>query len=84
MATLSDADRFDLWAEFMRDPRVGQLGAVLKGDIRGAINGADDYLSSNAVAMKNAIPQPARSELSNAQIALIYTAAIYKRYLRGL
>jgi hypothetical protein len=82
MAVLSDADRFDVWAEYMRE-NTEVLGALSKGDIRAFINAVDTFLNDNATALNNAIPQPARSVLTVSQKALGLTAVVRKRYIKG-
>jgi len=82
MAVLPDTDRYDLWSAWMRDLSHSEtLGAVTKADIRAAVNALDDFLSTNAVAINNSIPQPARSELTVKQKALLLVYVIKKRYL---
>lgn len=83
MAVLSNQDRLDAAAEFMRDIAIGTLGAVTKADLRAAINGLDDYIHTNAAAINTAIPQPARGQLTQAQKALLLNYVVTKRYIRG-
>lgn len=85
MAVLSDADRFDLWAEWMRElPRSETVGVVTKQDVRAAINAIDEFLHANAAAINNALPQPARGQLTAAQKALLLVYVIKQRYLSGV
>lgn len=85
MAVLSDNDRSALWLdlmrEFSRDRDV--LGALTKAELRAAVNGIDDYLSTNAAAINTAIPQPARGVLTTAQKARLLNAVVRQRYTKG-
>jgi hypothetical protein len=83
MAVLSDQDRFDLWADYMRDREVGACGTLTKADLRAAVNALDDYLNTNAVVINTAIPQPARGALTAPQKALLLVYVIRQRYLKG-
>lgn len=67
MAVLSDPDRIDVWADFMR--QSGVLGAVVKADLRAAVNAADDWANTNAASYNSALPLPARARrMSNAHL----------------
>lgn len=83
MAALADQDRFDLWADYMRDRAVGALGALSKVDLRAAVNAVDDFFSANAATINAAIPQPARGALTTSQKALLLQYVISKRYIKG-
>lgn len=83
MAVLADQDRFDLWADYMRDAAVDAMGAVTKADLRAAVNALDVFLNDNAAAINSAIPQPARAQLTSAQKALLLMYVVSKRYLKG-
>lgn len=83
MAVLSDADRAALWADFMRNFPASETCAVTKTDLRAAVNGLDDYLSTNASAINQAIPQPARGALTTVQKARLLQFVVARRYLAG-
>lgn len=84
MAALADQDRFDLWAEFMREASaLGITFPITKPELRAAANALDDYLSANAAAINNAIPQPARGQLSQAAKAYLLVKVVHRRYLKG-
>lgn len=82
MAVLADADRKECWAEFMRDPE-GVIAGLTKAELRAAVDALDDFLNTNATAINNAIPQPARAQLSTVQKAKLLMLVIYKRYVKG-
>lgn len=85
MAVLSDSDRADLWAEFMRELSRDRdpVGVMTKADLRAAVNAIDDYLNTNASAINTAIPQPARGVLTTAQKARLLKAVVTQRYIKG-
>jgi hypothetical protein len=82
MAALSDQDRADTWADFMRlntDP----WGALTKSDLRAALNAVDDWIVANAAAFNTAIPQPARAQLTAPQKARLLQLVAAARYIKG-
>jgi hypothetical protein len=83
MAVLSDSDRAIVHRDYMR-AETTPFGSITKADLRAAVNGLDDYLNTNAAAINNAIPQPARNQLTTAQKALLLRFVITRRYLSGV
>jgi len=86
MAVLSEEDRSTIWSEFMQSSpkKTGQnFGAVLKADLRAAVDALDAFLEANASQINAAIPQPARGELTKEQKALLLQFVIERRYLRA-
>ncbi len=86
MAVLSDPDRAEACAEYMRDRSQARdaFSGVTKADIRAAVNALDDYLNTNAAAINTAIPQPARGNLTTTQKALLMQFVVSRRYLSGV
>ena len=84
MAVLSDPDRFDVWADYMRDARTGVHAALTKADIRAAVNALDDFFNTNAATINNALPATAKAQLTQTQKALLLMYVISKRYLSGV
>ena len=86
MAVLPDADRFEIWAQFMRD--LSAAGSVLSGitktDLRAAVNAADDWVSTNAAAYNAALPAAFRTNASAAQKAQLLMFVISRRFLSGV
>lgn len=84
MAVLSDPDRIELWAEFMRElSREREPIAVTKPELRAAVNALDDFFNTNAAAINTAIPQPARGALTAAQKARLALFVIRQRWVKG-
>jgi hypothetical protein len=64
--------------------RAGDSTAGLKADLVAMVNALDDYLTANATAINNAIPQPARGRFTAGQKALAMAICAMKRYGGGL
>jgi hypothetical protein len=81
MAVLPDTDRAALWAEFMSNQSAERAAmALLKADLRAAINAADVWADANAAAYNTAIPLPARNALTAKQKALLLMYVIRRRW----
>jgi hypothetical protein len=84
MAVLNSAARVAIWSDAMRRFSDDALECgVTKADLRAAVDALDDFLNSNAAAINNAIPQPARSNLAPAQKAILLMYVVSRRYLDG-
>lgn len=81
MATLSLQDRFDVWADLMRQ-NLGTI-SITKPQLRAAVDALDDFMDQNATALNNALPVTARTNLTTPQKAAVLSAVIAKRYLRA-
>lgn len=78
MAVLGDSERFEVWAQIMRElPMPG----VTKPELRAAVNALDTWLNDNAAAANAALPQPARGALTVKQKAALLSYVIARRYL---
>lgn len=83
MAVLSNADRAAVSHDFQCDRTTGTLAGLVKPDILAAVNALDDFMNTNATAVNNAIPQPARGALTTTQKAFLLQWVIQKRYVKG-
>ena len=87
MAYLSESDRANIWAEFMRDRdeffKNDTYGNMTKADLRAAVDALDAFLEDNKVAINNSIPQPARNALTSKQKARLLVFIIERRYRTG-
>lgn len=81
MAVLAEQDRFDLWAEWMRQNQ--DAVAINKTDLRAAFDAIDDWFDTNATTLNNALPVAARTGLTTSQKAALLSAVVAKRYLKG-
>jgi hypothetical protein len=79
---LTDPIRAAIWAEFMNRTSAIQNTepiAIVKADLRAAVNAVDDWCDSNQTSFNNAIPQPARNNLTARQKALILALVALRR-----
>lgn len=87
MAALDDADRKEIWAQFMREQRdvLRQTGnnTLLKAQLRTIFNDLDDWLDANKIQANNAISQPERGIANNALKFHILATVAFRRALRG-
>jgi len=81
MAVLTDASRREIWAKWMRENE--DPVSIVKSDLRAAFNALDDFMNTNATAVNNAIPEPAKSSLSTPQKARILMEVIRQRFVKG-
>lgn len=78
MAELTNAQRRDVYARFMRENR--EPFTLAKASLRLAVDAADAWLDANAASFNTAIPQPARAALSTAQKARLLSMVALKRF----
>lgn len=78
MAVLSDQDRATVWAEYMRAQEGAH--ALTKADLRAAVDALDAWVDTNAAALNQAIPQPARAALTTKQKAKLFMYVVGQRY----
>jgi hypothetical protein len=84
MAVLTDEQRREMWAEFMRELSADRNPcAITKADLRAAFDALDDWMHANAATINAAIPQPARAGLTAPQKARLLAAVLHKRYSAG-
>lgn len=83
MAVLSNADRRDVWAEFMRTPEAGETFGISKTELRAAVDAIDQWVDDNAASFNTAIPQPARGSLTARQKARLLSFVIARRFARA-
>ena len=84
MAVLANADRLEVWAEYMREMSGNaEATSLTKADLRAAVNALDDFFNANAGTINAAIPQPARGALTTAQKARLLVYVIRQRYIKG-
>lgn len=82
MAALSEQERANVWADFMRKLSLTNesLGAVSKADLRAAVDAIDQFLEDNATTINNAFPQPARANLTVPQKARLLAYVALRRW----
>lgn len=80
MATLSESDRFGIWADFMSN--LPGPTALEKGEIREAVDAVDDWLDAADDTITAALPEPAKSELTAEQRRRLFMLVLTKRHER--
>ena len=85
MAVLTNNTRRDLWRAYMQEMSAQQqaVGPITKADLRAAVDALDDFLNTNAAAINQAIPQPARSALTVPQKARLLVYVVERRSSEG-
>lgn len=73
----------ELMAELSALRELFPGGDLSSDEVQAAVNSADDYQNANAAAMKQAIVQPARSRMSNSQLARMVNLVNRYRYIDG-
>jgi hypothetical protein len=81
MAVLTDEERLQVRAAFnqLNNAERNAIG-ITKADLAAAVAAIDSFFDTNAAAINQAIPQPARAALTTRQKAILVTAVIRKRY----
>jgi hypothetical protein len=78
MAVLSDSDRREQWAIFMRENK--EALSLTKSELRDAVNATDLWIDNNQASFNTAIPLPARTALSTRQKVLLFMFMASKRF----
>lgn len=78
MALLNEINRVTIWEQIMRDNR--NPIAVLKMELRAAVDAADQWAEDNATSFNQALPVIARTNLTAKQKAMLLMFILAKRY----
>lgn len=78
MAVLSESERAAAWRASM--DRVYDIGAIVKADLRAAIDAVDQWADDNTTSFNTAIPQPARGVLTAKQKAALLMIVVGRRH----
>lgn len=84
MPVLSNADRVSVWQQWMRENKIAITGAMTRQELRAAVDALDDFLNTNATAINNAIPLPARAVLTTPQKAALLSFVVMRRLGSGV
>lgn len=84
MAVMQDADRFSVWASFMRREQLvfillAAVSGVTKAQLRAGVDAADQWASDNAVSYNSALPAPVRNNLTANQKTALLVYVLLKR-----
>lgn len=82
MALLPATQQREVFHEWMEEIAALSLiwGAVVKSDLLGAVVAIDQWCEDNQIAFNQAIPQPARSQLTPKQKAILLALVALKRH----
>ena len=74
MATLSETDRQKIWRGLMRywSSIFESTSGFDKDDLQDAVDATDNWIDSNQASFNNALPNPAKSNLTQAQKTLLF------------
>ncbi len=78
MADLTNAQRYQIWAEWMRDNTQGV--SITKQQLRTAFNEMDTFIGNNVGNIFDAVSEPAKSALTNRQKAHIFYLIVKTRW----
>ncbi len=82
MATLSELQRVEAWADLMKKwSRDGETVGIEKAELRAAVDAMDDFFDANTATINNAFPAAAKAGLTTQQKALLLMYVITKRYI---
>lgn len=81
MAIMGDADRFEVWADFMRQGET--FDGLTKAQLRAAVDAADQWASDNALSFNSALPVAARTALTARQKSRLLAFVLLRRYNQG-
>lgn len=81
MALLTDQDRKDLWAKFMREASaVWEKLNLSKSELRVAVNATDQWIEDNQASFNLALPIPARTALTQKQKVRLFMEVARRKY----
>ena len=81
MATLTEEERKKIWRGLMRywSSDWTLMSGFNKSELMDAVDATDDWIDSNQVSFNTALPEPAKSNLSQAQKTLMFCAVALAR-----
>ncbi len=84
MALLTENQRIAAWTEMMRTMSAERNPClVTKADLRAAFDAIDNFFETNINAINNAFPEPAKTNLTARQKAMILAIVIRVRFNVG-
>ena len=81
-APLTDSKRVKIWAETMSETSAVHegLGTLTKAELRAAVNAIDAWIGANQASFNLAIPEPAKTQLSQKQKLKIFLKILNARW----
>lgn len=81
MALLTNQDRRELWAKFMREASaIWEKLGLSKSDLRAAVDATDQWIEDNQASFNQAIPLPARTALTQKQKVRLFMEVAKRKY----
>ena len=81
MPALPGPDRLLITKKFMHEiSDIRQVVNLTKADLQAAVNAIDDWIDGNAAAFNASLPLPARTVLTAAQKARLFSLVAQRRY----
>ena len=81
MAVLTNADRLELWAEFMRySSNIREEIGLDKAELRAAVDATDTWIDNNQASFNNALPAAAKANLTQKQKVRLFLGVAQKRF----
>lgn len=81
MAILTNDDRRELWAEYMKySSNIREKLGLAKTELRAAVDATDQWINDNQVSFNNSLPSPAKAALTGKQKVRLFMAVAKKRF----
>ncbi len=81
MAILTDTERLDVWAKYMRSlSRIAESLGLSKIELRDAVNATDEWVDANASSYNSALPIEARTNMTVMQKAKLLLFIVDRRF----
>ncbi|NIP55016.1 MAG: hypothetical protein GWN00_14840 [Aliifodinibius sp.] len=81
MAVLTEQDRYDLWAEYMRfSSNIREEIGLTKPELRAAVDATDDWIEANKADYNSSLPAAAQAALTAKQKARLFMAVAQKKF----
>jgi hypothetical protein len=76
---LTEEQRRQVWQRIMQE-NTEPFGTLTKQDLRAAVDAVDDWIEANAASYNQAIPQPARGQLTARQKSQLLMLVVTRRF----
>lgn len=81
MAALTEQDRQGLWRDFQAEASsIWENLDLTKAELKAAVDATDDWIETNQASFNSALPQPARSNLTQKQKVRLFMLVAQKRF----
>ena len=82
MATMTDNDRINVWAEYVQglSAEMDLSTGALLAEVRAAIDAADQWVEDNQVSFNSALPEPFQTWATQRQKAQLLMLVVLRRF----